>query len=156
MDNTSDLSIRQKIRVQQANNMQEKKDAFAVRTKVFIDEQRVPSDLEYDEHDESSGTIHFVAYHLDQPVGAARLREYTPKVGKAERVAVISEVRGLGIGAELMNKLTTKAKELGFQKIKLNAQLHAEPFYKQLGYAQIGDVFLEADIEHIAMEKELD
>lgn len=156
MDNTPDISIREKVKVQQAQTIEEKKDAFAVRTKVFIDEQNVPPDLEYDEHDESNATLHFVAYRGDSPVGAARLREYAPHIGKAERVAVLKEARGLGIGAELMNQLSKKAMDLGFHKIKLNAQLQAEPFYRQLGYERKGDVFLEAGIEHIAMEKELD
>lgn len=156
MDHTPNLSIRQEIKVQEAKTKQEKKDAFTVRTKVFIDEQNVPSDLEYDEHDESNTTVHFVAYQEDAPVGAARLRQYAPNTGKAERVAVLQEARGLGIGAELMNKLTKKARDLGYNKIKLNAQLHAEPFYVRLGFVRKGNVFMEADIEHIAMEKELD
>lgn len=109
MDNTPNISVRNKVRVQQAHTEQEKRDAFTVRRKVFIDEQQVPAELEYDDHDESSSTAHIVAYNLDTPVGAARLREYVPEVGKAERVAVLQEARGLGIGGGMMNMMEKRA-----------------------------------------------
>ncbi|HZG17595.1 MAG TPA: GNAT family N-acetyltransferase [Candidatus Bathyarchaeia archaeon] len=129
-------------------------DALAVRRIVFIEEQEVPEDLEIDEHDMlSSPTIHFVAYHGDKPVGASRLRTYQPGVGKIERVAVLASTRGTGLGRAIMDFMEETARANGYAKVKLNAQCHAQGFYEKLGYVPYGDVFDDAGIPHIAMEK---
>ncbi|WP_340673171.1 GNAT family N-acetyltransferase [Brevibacillus agri] len=142
--------------IQKVNSDQEMQDALAVRKAVFIDEQEVPADLEIDEHDQpGSGTVHFVAYNEQQPVGASRLRPYEPGVGKIERVAVLKDERGTGLGRQIMIVMEEAAKELGFDSLKLNAQTHAQRFYEKLGYEPHGDVFDEAGIEHIAMVKAL-
>jgi predicted GNAT family N-acyltransferase len=135
---------------------QEMADALLVRRRVFIEEQQVPEEIEIDEYDQAgSGTVHFVAYAGDQPVGASRLRPYAPGVGKVERVAVLSSERGTGLGRQIMLTLEEAARRQGYRKLKLNAQTHAQRFYEKLGYTPVGDVFEEAGIEHIAMEKEL-
>ncbi|MGD8189822.1 GNAT family N-acetyltransferase [Brevibacillus ginsengisoli] len=135
---------------------QERQDALDVRRFVFIEEQEVPEDLEIDEHDESNApTTHFVAYDREVPVGAGRIRTYTDGVGKVERVAVMKTQRGTGLGAQLMKKIEEEASRQGFSKLKLNAQCHAQRFYEKLGYEPVGEVFDEAGIDHIAMEKTL-
>ncbi len=132
-------------------------DALSVRRAVFIEEQQVPEELEIDEHDRpDTGTVHFVAYAGETPVGASRLRPYAPGVGKVERVAVLKSERGTGLGRELMLAVEKTARRLGYHSLKLNAQTHAQRFYEKLGYQPHGDVFDEAGIEHIAMEKKLD
>ncbi len=134
----------------------EKQDALDVRKFVFIEEQQVPEDLEIDEHDEPSAkTVHFVAYVEQIPVGAGRLRTYTDGVGKVERVAVMKNQRGTGLGAQLMRVIEQEAVRQGYKKLKLNAQCHAQRFYEKLGYHPVGEVFDEAGIDHIAMEKEI-
>ncbi len=131
-------------------------DALSVRRLVFIEEQEVPEDLEIDEHDEAnSGTIHFVAYAGETPVGASRLRPYAPGVGKVERVAVSKTERGTGLGRQIMLEMEDAARKQNFETLKLNAQTHAKRFYEKLGYEPHGDVFDEAGIEHIAMVKSL-
>ncbi|QRG66013.1 GNAT family N-acetyltransferase [Brevibacillus choshinensis] len=131
-------------------------DALSVRRLVFIEEQEVPEDLEIDEHDEAnSGTIHFVAYAGETPVGASRLRPYAPGVGKVERVAVNKTERGTGLGRQIMLEMEDVARKQNFETLKLNAQTHARRFYEKLGYEPHGDVFDEAGIEHIAMVKSL-
>ncbi|WP_157533047.1 GNAT family N-acetyltransferase, partial [Haloferax profundi] len=81
----------------------ERADAFAVRKAVFVDEQGVDEEIEWDEYDEpESDAVHFVGYRDGEAVGAARLREYEPGVGKVERVAVLESVRGEGWGRRLM------------------------------------------------------
>lgn len=136
---------------------QELEDALQVRRIVFIDEQQVPEELEMDEHDTWPGaTFHFVGYLNGTPVAAARLRPYEPGVGKVERVAVHSSARGTGLGKQIMLVLELHAREQGFQKLKLNAQCHAQAFYEKLGYIPYGEVFDEAGIDHIAMQKTLE
>lgn len=142
--------------IQKASSDKQLQDALAVRKAVFIDEQKVPAELEIDEHDQpGSGTIHFVAYNEQQPVGASRLRPYAPGVGKVERVAVLKSERGTGLGRQIMIAMEQTATELGYANLKLNAQTHAQRFYEKLGYEPHGDVFDEAGIEHIAMVKVL-
>ncbi|MEW9667470.1 GNAT family N-acetyltransferase [Ammoniphilus sp. 3BR4] len=158
MDNPSNLPLGEKIiaSVRAVKTPEEKDHARSVRKQVFIEEQNVPPELEYDAHDEDPQTVHFIAYSNGIPQGAARLRPYSSNSGKIERVAVLKEARGQGIGALLMVAIEEQAVRRGFNSLKLNAQLHAEPFYRRIGYSPIGNVFLEADIEHIAMEKELE
>lgn len=135
---------------------QEKEDALDVRRSVFIEEQQVSEELEIDEHDTPSApTTHFVAYADGVPVGAGRFRTYAEGVGKVERVAIMKTQRGTGLGAQLMNVIETEAIRQGFGKLKLNAQCHAQRFYEKLGYEPVGEVFDEAGIDHIAMEKKL-
>lgn len=142
--------------IRTAETEREKHDAFAVRRTVFVEEQQVPEELEIDEYDErTSPTIHFVAYKGSVPVGAGRLRRYAEGTGKIERVAVLSSERGTGLGRALMVHMEQVARDSHYSKLKLNAQCHAQRFYEKLGYEPVGDVFDEAGIDHIAMEKKL-
>ncbi len=129
-------------------------DALDVRYAVFVDEQGVPEDLEVDEHE--ADALHFVAYdERDEPVGAARLREYADGVGKVERVAVREARRGEGWGAALMDALEAAARER-YDELYLHAQLPAAEFYDRRGYVRDGDEFEEAGIPHVAMRRQLD
>jgi len=142
--------------IQTVRSEKEMADALSVRRAVFIEEQEVPEDLEIDEHDApDSGTVHFVAYDGNTPVGASRLRPYAPGVGKIERVAVMKTERGTGLGRLIMQAMEAKAREQNYDALKLNAQTHAQRFYEKLGYEPQGDVFDEAGIEHIAMVRKL-
>lgn len=126
-------------------------DALAVRFDVFVEEQGVPADLEVDEYEDES--LHFVAYDGDEnPVGAARLREYESDVGKVERVAVLEDRRGGGWGDALMDAVEDAARER-FDELYLHAQLPAAGFYDRRDYQREGDEFEEADIPHVAMRK---
>lgn len=131
----------------------EREDAFAVRREVFVAEQGVDEDVEYDEHDETA--THFVAYDGDEPIGAARLREYGTDIGKVERVAVLESRRKTGVGRALMQALEERAATLGFTTLKLHSQTRAADFYRSLGYERRGDEFEEAGIPHVEMRKSL-
>ncbi|ELZ94291.1 acetyltransferase [Haloferax mucosum ATCC BAA-1512] len=134
----------------------EREDAFAVRKAVFVREQGVDEELEWDEYDDAdSSAVHFVGYRDGEAVGAARLREYEPDVGKVERVAVLESVRSEGWGRRLMAALESEANERGFDRLVLHGQTSAEGFYHELGYETTSDVFDEAGIPHVEMEKRL-
>ena len=124
-------------------------DIRFVRNKVFILEQLIPIEIEIDGKDNSC--IHFVAYKSGSPVGTARMG----KDGKIGRVAVIKEFRKFGIGKLLMQEIENVAVAIGINKIFFNAQLSAKPFYDKIGYKSIGEIFIEANIDHIYMEKKL-
>ena len=131
----------------------EREDAFTVRRTVFVEEQDVDEELEYDEYEEES--IHFVAYDGDEPIGAARLREPESGLGKVERVAVLESRRGEGVGLAVMNTLEERAREEGLESLKLHSQTHAAAFYGRLGYERYGEEFEEAGIPHVKMRKSL-
>lgn len=138
--------------IQKVDHSKQKDDAFSVRRVVFIHEQKVPESLEMDEHDASAH--HFVGYDRNTPVAAGRLR-IVEDYGKLERICVLQEHRGKHYGQEIIKELEEYTKELGFLKTKLNAQTHAEDFYKSLGYETISDTFIDAGIPHVAMVKRL-
>ncbi|WP_226005293.1 GNAT family N-acetyltransferase [Natrinema salinisoli] len=142
------------VDVSVADTKRRREDAFAVRRTVFVDEQGVDEDLEYDDHDETA--THFVAYDGDEPIGAARLREYEDGVGKVERVAVLEPRREEGVGRALMTALEDRADERGFATLKLHSQTRAADFYRRLGYERRGEEFEEAGIPHVEMRKRLE
>ena len=128
-------------------------DALAVRREVFIEEQGVPEHRELDGEDDAA--THFVAYDDGEPVGAARLRQYDEDAAKAERVAVLAERRGEGLGRELMAELEADARERGFEEVLLHAQVPVVEFYERLGYEVTSGEFEDAGIPHREMRKRL-
>lgn len=141
------------IRVTIAEKEEEKSAALALRRDVFVKEQQVPEELEQDEWDATA--THFLAYVSDAIVGTGRLRSIGPKVAKVERVAVLSQYRGQGIGRALMKRIETHARDSGALEIVLHAQSHAVPFYEKLGYRVQGTPFWDAGIPHLKMSKKL-
>ena len=129
----------------------EREDAFSVRRIVFVEEQGVPLSLELDELDETAD--HFVVYTENTPIGAGRLRETDSGIGKVERVCILPEFRGKHLGKLIMQALEDHAAYKGFEKIVLNAQSYAIPFYEKIGYAITSPEFMDADIPHRTMEK---
>lgn len=123
-------------------------DNIWIRGQVFIIGQDIDWEIEVDGLDKES--VLFNVYIDDLVVGAARL--YKNKVG---RVATLESHRGLGVGKAVMAFIEDYAKENNITELKLNAQMYVKDFYKKLGYVEEGEIFLEADIEHIAMKKKL-
>ncbi len=124
-----------------------------IRTRVFVDEQAVSREEEFDGLDASCR--HWIALDGDTPVGTARLR-HVDGWAKAERVAVLASHRRAGVGRALMEALEAGARSEGHRRITLNAQLRVIRFYESLGYAAEGPVFEEAEIPHRRMTKQLD
>ena len=139
--------------VRVAESEADREAALVVRRDVFIEEQGVAEEVEMDGKDEDA--IHFVATADGEPVGAARLREVGSGVGKVERVAVVADRRDDGIGRELMRTLEATAVERDIDRLVMHAQTHVQAFYLSLDYEMTSDVFEEAGIDHVEMEKEL-
>ncbi|TSI04216.1 GNAT family N-acetyltransferase [Lysinibacillus sp. BW-2-10] len=127
--------------------------AFSIRRKVFVEEQGVPVHLELDEFDKTA--VHFIVYDEDQAIAAARLREIEAKIGKVERVCVLKPYRGNKLGVLIMKKVEEYAIEQNWKKLKLHAQSYAVPFYEKLDFVVTSPEFLDANIPHRAMEKNL-
>ncbi|MBT4617027.1 MAG: GNAT family N-acetyltransferase [Gammaproteobacteria bacterium] len=121
-----------------------------IRRLVFIVEQKVPKDEEWDGKDEDSW--HWLATDTkDVPIGTARL---LPD-GQIGRMAVLSHYRKFGVGAALLEQAVEKARHLGFSRVFLNAQSHALGFYERAGFIAQGEEFQEAGIAHYRMTQTL-
>ena len=115
---------------------------FALRIEVFVKEQKVPMELEFDEKDNSENTVHIGFFDNNKLIGVARL--------------IDKEYRGQGIGRELIIGCENIAQQILKRKIiiELSAQIQAENFYKSLGYNRVNDIiYLDAGIEHVDMRK---
>jgi predicted GNAT family N-acyltransferase len=117
-------------------------EATEIRRMVFIEEQRVPLEEEWDGRDPECR--HFLALLEGLPVGTARLLP-DAHIG---RVAVLARARGSGIGAALMAAAIEAARRDGHPAVELAAQTHALPFYARLGFTPFGDEFIDAGILH--------
>jgi predicted GNAT family N-acyltransferase len=118
----------------------------AIRGEVFIEEQGVPREIEWDGEDDHAH--HFLAINeAGQRIGCARL---LPD-GRIGRMAVLALCRGQGIGRQLLDAAVEKAKELGFSRVTLHAQSAVVEFYRKAGFLPEGGEFLEAGIVHQAM-----
>ena len=129
---------------------------FALRIKVFVKEQNVPIELELDDKDYSTNTVHIGYFRDDNLIGVARLIDMDKDVIHIGRVVIDKEYRGQGIGRELIIGCETTAKDILKREvtIELSAQIQAEKFYESLGYNRINNkIYLDAGIEHVDMRK---
>ena len=121
-----------------------------IRFAVFVVEQHVPEELEWDGID--AACEHAIAEdEAGSPIGVGRL---LPD-GHIGRMAVLREWRGRGVGGAILERLVALARERGHAVARLNAQTHAMPFYESHGFVAVGDEFDEAGIPHRAMERSL-
>ncbi|WP_314208964.1 GNAT family N-acetyltransferase [Vagococcus salmoninarum] len=127
-------------------------DALTIRKKVFIDEQGVPAELEYENEAEC---LHFVLYDTHRPVATCRLLLKSATTAKLQRMAVSKESRKQNLGKILITETESIAKNRGIQTIVLGAQNTAIGFYEKLGYHITGPEFMDANIPHHNMEKTL-
>ncbi|MFM7802503.1 MAG: YbgC/FadM family acyl-CoA thioesterase [Limnohabitans sp.] len=124
--------------------------AGALRTEVFVEEQGVSQSLEWDEKDPLS--LHAVLRNrMGLPVATGRLLPAEMGVSKIGRMAVKRTLRGLRLGDHVLNGLLDAARKRGDNDVVLHAQCTAEHFYQRQGFVRRGEVFQEADMDHIEM-----
>ena len=146
---TNHLEIR-KFNIREADWRDDGGQLSNIRRLVFIVEQKVPQEDEWDGKDDESW--HWIATDSnDGPIGTARL---LPD-GQIGRIAVLSNHRKLGVGAALLEQAVEKARRLGFESVFLNAQTHALGFYERCGFTVEGEEFMEAGIAHFRLTQEL-
>jgi YbgC/YbaW family acyl-CoA thioester hydrolase len=129
-------------------------DAARIRAEVFLQEQQIAAEMEWDEGD--AGAVHVVAYNrLDQAVATGRLLQQQPGVARIGRIAVHRALRGSGVGRQVVHTLLTAAAARGDREAMLHAQCSAQDFYTGLGFEPRGNAFDEAGIAHIEMARPL-
>ncbi|MGR4851671.1 GNAT family N-acetyltransferase [Streptomyces violaceus] len=149
--------------VRVAEDPTDREACFAVRKEVFVGEQGVPEDLEYDAYD--AAAVHVLAVREDGvPLGTGRLlygeaavaqTGAGPSVGCLGRLAVAGQARGLGVGGALVRAIEDAARARELAAVDLHAQTHALGFYERLGYEAYGPEYLEAGIPHQEMRRSL-
>lgn len=149
--------------VRVAEDPADREACFAVRKEVFVGEQGVPEDIEYDAYD--AVALHVLAVREDGvPLGTGRLlfgeaaagkTGGDASVGSLGRLAVTQAARGLGVGAALVRAIEDAARARGLAAVDLHAQTHALGFYERLGYVAYGPEFPDAGIPHRAMRRVL-
>jgi predicted GNAT family N-acyltransferase len=123
--------------------------AFAIRQKVFVEEQRVPRQEEYDEYEGIAR--HYLATADGTPCGAARWRK-TDKGVKLERFAVLPAFRNQHVGSHILRRVIADVKAAyPNETMYLHAQLPAMNFYARHGFEKVGELFSECDIDHYKM-----
>lgn len=128
-------------------------DMRSVRTTVFVEEQNVPPDLEWDGLDDTA--LHLLARDVAAcAIGCARLLVHDD-IAHIGRMAVLREWRGRGVGRALLAAVITAARDAGARSAFLNAQISAAGFYAQAGFLAQGSEFLDAGIPHIRMQRAL-
>ena len=128
--------------------------AGPLRHEVFVNEQKVPAELEWDQDDKTA--VHCVAANrLGMALATGRLLQHAPGVARIGRMAVQKQMRGTHMGRRVLNALMTEARLRGDQQVILHAQCSAEAFYLRAGFEPQGGIYEEAGIAHIDMARAL-
>jgi len=138
-----------KVTIQQVTWPAAESELRAVRTPVFIEEQFVTPEFEWDDID--AGAVHLLATYENQPIACLRIIHYQ-KIG---RMAVIKHWRGVGVGAALLMEAVSICKKYGSTSVRLSAQTHAINFYRKAGFRQMSDEYCDVDIPHVDMQLDL-
>ena len=129
-------------------------DGLKIRIKVFVDEQKVPMEEESDQYEKDC--YHLILYKEKTAAATGRILPIDSEKVKFGRIAVIKEVRGMGLGKILIDEMEEKTKKLGYKDIILGSQVSAIPFYEKMGYTAYGDLFLDGGIDHRMMKKRVE
>lgn len=127
-------------------------DCMLIRTQVFIDEQCIEKEIEFDGTDQKYNSKIIVLYKNEKPFATGRIIEIENKLFIG-RVAILKQYRGLNYGKMLIEKLIEKCKtEFNYKEIYIHSQSYAKAFYEKCGFTAFGEEFLEANIPHLNMK----
>jgi len=139
------------LRVKIVETAEELREVKWIRIKVFQKEQGVSMNVDFDGNDVFA--THIVAYINEMPVGTTRIILSNNGAGKIQRMAVLKGFRNRGIGSQIIKYALDFLKNQRIKLVRLSSQEQVRKFYEQFGFRAIGDVFDEAKIRHIMMEK---
>ncbi len=133
--------------LREVRTMEESALERSIRDEVFVREQSVPVELEFENE---ASSVHFLLWVDGRPVGCGRYRRTLDGL-KLERIAVLRSERGKGHGKAIVDGLVAAVRTKGGTSIYLNSQTSVRGFYERSGFKPVGDEFLEAGIWHIKM-----
>jgi hypothetical protein len=143
------------MNVKRATITEDLRVAFDIREEVFVKEQGVPIEDEFDQFDTLNGLCeHILVHYNEQPVRTGRIR-FIDGVGKLERICILQPYRKFGLGKIIIKALEEIAEEQGASQVKLHGQTQAKGFYQKLGYRTSSNIVMEDSIPHILMPKEI-
>ncbi len=128
---------------------EERVAALAVRREVFVDEQGIAEEEEYDGLDETA--VHYVVTDGDRVIATARVRFPSATAAKVERMAVLKQYRRQGVGTRILTFILDDLRIRRLQLVVLHAQADVREFYRSCGFEETGEPFQEAGIEHVEM-----
>jgi predicted GNAT family N-acyltransferase len=133
------------------------REALSVRFAVFVREQQVPAEIEIDEYDRlDAPSVHAIVREDDgQTIGTGRFYSRDARAMQIGRMAVLASARGRGAGRLLLGALMAEGRRRGFVRASLHAQTHAIAFYEAAGFAARGETFLDANIPHVEMSRDI-
>ena len=137
------------IQISKVSWSEAENDLRAIRTPVFIEEQLVAPDFEWDELDASA--VHLLAMQNSQPIACLRIIDFH-KIG---RMAVLKDWRGIGLGCALLLEAVAVCKNYGSKSIHLSAQKHAIEFYRKAGFEVTSLEYCDVHIPHVDMQLDL-
>ncbi|CEI82367.1 putative N-acetyltransferase YjcF [Oceanobacillus oncorhynchi] len=133
---------------------QDLQKVFEIRKEIFVKEQEVSEEEEFDAFDSLDADCnHILVYYDNKPVGTGRVRA-VEEVGKLERICILKPYRKYGLGKVIVQSLEEIVLQKGLTRAKLHGQTHVEGFYHKLGYETVSDEFLEDGIPHYLMVKQ--
>jgi predicted GNAT family N-acyltransferase len=150
---SSDLDLPIALQIHWVEYAQAQAQIRQIRDRVFVQEQQIAPELEFDGEDETAE--HSLALYARSAIATLRLRPYTANTVKLERLAVLPEFRGQGIGQALTSSAIARARQQNYQHMVLHAQTYIAELYRKLGFSIVGEPFLEAQIPHIKMVRSL-
>ena len=145
----ANIQVQTTFHIVQTSWIESENDLRAIRTPVFIEEQLVAPDFEWDEVDKTA--VHLLASLDKQPIACLRIIDYH-KIG---RMAVLKDWRNKGVGAALLQEAVKICKAHGSKSVYLSAQTHAIGFYQRCGFKVTSEVYQDLHIPHVDMQLEL-
>lgn len=153
---TGELINLKHIEFCKADNIVTLERCLEIRNTVFCVEKGVPREIEVDEHDCLSEICnHFLIRYEENDAGAIRCLYTSSDTIRIQRLCFLKEYRGLGLGKALIEYIEAYYRNRGITKITLDSKYEVSGFYEKCGYKKISDVFIEANVEHIKMMKEI-
>jgi predicted GNAT family N-acyltransferase len=122
----------------------------AVRETVFVREQHVPIELEWDGLDAECRHV-LATSAANDAIGCGRLT----REARIGRMAVLKAWRGQGVGGAILQTLLDYAREQKYPQVVLSAQVQAVPFYRRFGFIGEGDTYMDAGMPHVTMRRPL-
>lgn len=148
------IFVQKKLVISKAETQWELEECMKVRNLVFTIEKNVPQAIEVDGNDTLGGKYeHFYAKIGDNYVGAVRCFRIGDKVIKVQRFCVVSEYRRQKIGRGILSFVENYYAKAGIEMMELDSKFAVSRFYERCGYEPVSEIFMEADVEHIRMKK---